>query len=390
MNLGLIGDKLPWRVQTMLGYRPKSVNYNHITKVLCSTNDKLPLNKVKLVANGYDFKLKQPVKFINDFRHHAFLENHVLPVEPVYFASIKNGRYCQFNFIPTILDSSNTIIDGAQRHPFYYNPWKNEYQYPLLSCNKVKKPRKIRGKVLSIATDGGHDGYFHFIGRIIPKLSVLEELNISINEFSAIIINGPEKEYKLAAIKELDIPLEKVIFADEGDHIEAEYLFFIPRIRYHKMGLDYVREKFINFNQESSDKNLYLSRQDAKHRKLHNEAVFEKRLIDEANFDVTQFIGESLSTQANKIYNSNNIMSLHGAGLTNIIFAKEGSTLIEIMDEAFVNVNFWFYANLVNVNYVSVIGECVHTDSSSKRRPGYANVSLSDDLQNKVLEIVKP
>jgi hypothetical protein len=390
MNLDIINDKLPWRIQTMLGYRPKSVNFKHITKVLTETKDNLPLNKVKLVSNGYDVKLKQPVSFLNDFRHHAFLENHVLPVEPVYFASIKNGRYCQYNLIPTILDSTNTIIDGAQRHPFYYNPWKNDYHYPLLSCKKILKPRKIKGKVLSIATDGGHDGYFHFIARIIPKLSVLEELNISLDEFTAIIINGPETKYKLSALSELGIPQEKVIFADDGMHIEAEYLFFVPRIRYHKMGLDYVREKFIDHNQQVSSNNIYLSRKDALHRKLIGEEALEQKLQSEAGFTSSQFTGKSLSDQANTIYNADKILSLHGAGLTNVIFAKEGSTLIEIMDEAFVNVNFWFYANLVNVDYVSVIGESIDTDYSiSKKRPGYADIALSDDLQRKLIETVK-
>ena len=66
MNLDIINDKLPWRIQTMLGYRPKSVNFKHITKVLTETKDNLPLNKVKLVSNGYDVKLKQPVSFLND------------------------------------------------------------------------------------------------------------------------------------------------------------------------------------------------------------------------------------------------------------------------------------------------------------------------------------
>jgi len=126
------------------------------------------------------------------------------------------------------------------------------------------------------------------------------------------------------------------------------------------------------------------------HRKLIGEEALEQKLQSEAGFTSSQFTGKSLSDQANTIYNADKILSLHGAGLTNVIFAKEGSTLIEIMDEAFVNVNFWFYANLVNVDYVSVIGESIDTDYSiSKKRPGYADIALSDDLQRKLIETVK-
>ena len=377
--------KLPWRLETILGYRPRKTIVKPIYDVLKSTNDKIPYNALKKVAEGYSFILTKPIEYLNDFRHHFFLENTKIEVEPVYFGSIKNGRYCQYNLIPTIIDPSNRIIDSAQRHPYYYNPWKNEYHHPLLSCKKISAPKKIKGKVLSLGTDGGHNGYFHFMARIIPKLSVLEELGISLKEFSVIIINGPSQEFKLSTLKELGIPLEKVIFAKDGEHFQAEYLFFVPRIRYHKMGINFLRESLIQKEKDPLSQNLFIGREDAKFRKLVNQKDFIKENQNLQSIILSQ---KTIKEQVSLFNQSNLTVGVHGAGLTNIVFSEPNSTLIEILDDAYVNINYWFFSNLIDVNYIPIIGKSVVTDKSLPPNMK-SNIKLNEQLQRKLSDAIK-
>jgi hypothetical protein len=155
-------DKLPWSVQSSLGYRPKGCNSKPLQDILRPTKDKIPYNKYKVVTKGYEFHLEEPKRYLNDFRHPYFLINTSFPVEDVLFASLKGGRYIQHSFVPTIIDSNNQIIDSAQRHPYYYNPFKDSYTHQALSINKIAKEIKLNGNTLSLATDGAKIGLFNF------------------------------------------------------------------------------------------------------------------------------------------------------------------------------------------------------------------------------------
>lgn len=88
-----IADKLPWRIQSSLGYRPKSYNTKPLQDILSSTEDNIPYNKYNLVCKGYEFHLEEPNTYLNDFRHPYFLINKSFPVEYVLFASLKGARY---------------------------------------------------------------------------------------------------------------------------------------------------------------------------------------------------------------------------------------------------------------------------------------------------------
>ena len=46
--------------------------------------------------------------------------------------------------------------------------------------------------------------------------------------------------------------------------------------------------------------------------------------------------------------------------MANLILCKEQTNLIEIFDDEYVNVNFWFYAQLFKLNYTPIIGKSVY------------------------------
>ncbi len=80
---------------------------------------------------------------------------------------------------------------------------------------------------------------------------------------------------------------------------------------------------------------------------------------------------------------ANIILGIHGAGMINTCFAKEGSKIIEILDDRFVNVNYWFYANLFNLKYVPLIGQSIKNED--KNRPGFDNINISPKLMEKLI-----
>ena len=377
-----VGDKLPWRVQSKLGYRPTKTNKKNITSILRETQDIIPINKYKIVAKGYTFKLDEPKGYLNDFRHPHFLFNTEFPVENVFFASIKNGRYIQHSFIPTIIDSNNNILDGAQRHPFYYNPFKNQYENQLLSIQRIPQAKKLKGNVLCLATDGAHNGYFHVLLRLTAKLAVLKELGIDIDFFDKVIINGPEKAYKTECMKAANVPYNKLIFAYEDEHYEAETLFFIPRIRFHDLGHEYVKSIFKN-EKETSLNNLYISRKDSKFRRILNEEELLNK-INNTSLKIVELSKLTIQGQVHQFNNSKNIIGPHGAGFANLIFCEEGTNIFEIYDDLYVNVNYWFYAQIFKLNYHPVIGKSVVPKGNMKERLNNNDIILDTHIIEKL------
>ena len=381
-----ITDKLPWRIQSSLGYRPKDSNTKPLQSILNSTQDNIPYNKYKLVSKGYEFHLEEPKTYLNDFRHPYFLINKSFPVEDVLFASLKGARYIQHSFVPTIIDSKNNIIDSAQRHPYFYNPFKDSYTHPTLSISKVPKEQELKGNTFSLATDGAHNGYFHVLTRLTAKLSVLKELNISIDFFDHFIVNGPETKYKSECLQLGGVPKEKIVFADENQHFKCDFLFFVPRIRFHDLGHEFLKDIF-KFNGNPFDQKLYISRDDAKYRRLINEDALKAKLTPK-NFQFKTLSGLSIDKQISLFNNSSTIIGIHGAGMANLIFCKEETNLIEIFDDEYVNVHFWFYAQLFKLHYTPVIGKSIYPESKSKSRNNDNDVILSNHLINKIEEYV--
>ena len=375
-------DKLPWSVQSSLGYRPKSCNTKPLQEILRPTQNKIPYNQYKVVAKGYEFHLEEPKTYLNDFRHPYFLINKSFPVEDVLFASLKGGRYIQHSFVPTIIDSNNQIIDSAQRHPYYYNPFKDSYTHQALSINKIAKEIKLNGNTLSLATDGAHNGYFHVLTRLTAKIAVLKELNISIDFFDQFLVNGPSTKYKIECLELAGLPKEQIIFAEEDQHFKCDFLFFVPRIRFHELGHEFLKDIF-KFQGAPFDQKLYISRDDAKYRRLVNEDDLKAKLSHK-NFQFKTLSGLSIKEQISTFNNSSTIVGIHGAGMANLIFCKEQTNLIEIFDDEYVNVNFWFYAQLFKLNYTPIIGKSVYPKNKNQGRNNDNDVYLSEELLNRL------
>lgn len=75
---------------------------------------------------------------------------------------------------------------------------------------------------------------------------------------------------------------------------------------------------------------LYISRANSQRRKIKNEEKLKKTL-ENLGIITIQLENLSLEQQIKTIYNARLIISTHGAGLTNLIFAQPGTKVIEFI-----------------------------------------------------------
>lgn len=102
-----------------------------------------------------------------------------------------------------------------------------------------------------------------------------------------------------------------------------------------------IYRKFFASNQINPSKNLFISRRDSLNRKIINENDLLFFLKD-YNFNVETLSKKSFKEQRELFASSKFIVTMHGAALTNLLFAPSGSTIVEITGDFMKQKNDWF------------------------------------------------
>ena len=99
---------------------------------------------------------------------------------------------------------------------------------------------------------------------------------------------------------------------------------------------------------------LYLSRRGAKLRAPSNEAALEAALQG-AGFSSFVASDANHPDQIARFRSARRIVAVHGAGLTNLIFAQPGAEVVEIFPSDFVKSTYWRLAQVLGLRYRPVI-----------------------------------
>lgn len=130
----------------------------------------------------------------------------------------------------------------------------------------------------------------------------------------------------------------------------------------------------------SSTRNIYISRAKASRRFVENEedAV---TLLKKYNFEIVHMQDHTFEEQVKIIYAANNIVSIHGAALAMLLFAKPGSSVLELKsDTDAINNMYYILANTCEINYYYL--SCNSNEKSKNGNNFNLNVKLNDLEEN--------
>ena len=126
---------------------------------------------------------------------------------------------------------------------------------------------------------------------------------------------------------------------------------------------------------KSSGERLFISRNNSPMRRILNEDAILPKLRD-LGFDIIKLEALPLHAQIQAFRNARIILAAHGAGLTNLIFCRPGTTLIEIFPEGGVHGSaFSRIASHLDFNYFFVAGNKV-ANKRSEKNPNNADIML--------------
>ena len=320
--------------------------------------------------------------FVNLDKRHTSFERFVKPdlyvSPPFYFIFIKNAIITKY-------------VYDVDLKSFVFDNWVTQMKFLVSPINYFLS--FFRNKKIYNSTNCiymlSYTNYYHFtIDQMVPIFCVYKNL----------IEDNPNFKIKLISSGKLSRSFQKeyldLLFKDYN-LIELDY-----SIRTHTNNVIFpsrIRDKFFyNVNTikefvkhiknnlrliDGSKKNYFISRGDAKTRKVLNEKELIGKL-EKYGFEVICLTQFSIRQQIEIFHNAAIIISPHGAANTNIIFS-ENSSLIELFPTN--EHRYGHYLNLSVVfgnNYYSSIAEKVEKDECF-----YVDINHLIEIINKINQI---
>lgn len=203
---------------------------------------------------------------------------------------------------------------------------------PLSTRAKIKRATQLFRlgrfvpKAIWICDNWSHN-FFHWMTESLPRLIALN------GEFKKwpILLPSYLKQFEFVnqSLEFLNFP---ILYFDPNEKLNIGTLISFektaPSFNFHeeiirKTGNEFIKEKSIR------DKKVYISRSKAKKRRITNEPDFIK-ILEKRGYSIFNFDEISFKEQIETMKTASHLVSIHGAGLTNMLFMAPGSKVLEL------------------------------------------------------------
>jgi capsular polysaccharide biosynthesis protein len=348
-------DILPWRLQSRLGYRPyKMISlYDNPARFKIINGRREPeIEKI--------YPVSSPDTELLPFFDRINLELYQEHCSDFTCLEIKKIRIYNYDHQVAII-SGNTVL----KEP---SPYMNKnlltgevikHKHPVQSIFKLGKTiKRLKGKTLVLPIMGAHNNYFHFSLDLLPKIGNIIALGYSIDSFDQIVINENNAKYVSEWLDIVGIPTKKVITINPNEHWEIDFGVIPFHDKHCYNGFKYVKKKALSFASNSTitnkdfGKKIFVSRKPEEGRSFVHETEILESLLFPLGYVVVYPQDLSLQQQINLFQQADEVIMPHGAGMTNIIFCKPGTKIIEIHDkDVLFNSDYYPYVVFNNLKY---------------------------------------
>lgn len=136
----------------------------------------------------------------------------------------------------------------------------------------------------------------------------------------------------------------------------------------------------------TSGRRVYVSRNRQPHRHLINETELLP-VLQRYGFETVYFEDMSFPAQVQLMQETEVLLGIHGANLTNSLFLRPGSTVVELMSETYINPCYFYLANSLGLRYAAVPSTL---GSPPEVEYSYADIVTSAALLEQTLHRVCP
>jgi capsular polysaccharide biosynthesis protein len=268
-------------------------------------------------------------------------ETRLLPtkfVAPAFVAEIQNGlsfgRHCcvigpdgkavretGFNLDGEVLSERKPV---SRLRPHY---WRKRLEGDVTSRPWLPPKQRIDGRVAVLNTRFSHN-FYHWMIDILPRIAPLRRIGAEVDYYLVDCLSV----FQQNVLASLGIEAERLIQPHCRLLLEADELL-VPSLPTPACLRDHGRFLSTGLGIEhpvKSPRRVFISRRKTGSRTISNEMQLQ-RLLDAEGFETHAMEEYPLSKQARLIREAETIVATHGAGLANLVFARPGTRVIEIV-----------------------------------------------------------
>ena len=264
-------------------------------------------------------------------------------IKNYYLYEIKDGRIYSDNVENVAVISNNKIIKDIsfQQVDSVIRPAKYNC---VIKEGTPRFIKKFKGTVLLLNQGAiSNKNYCHWLLDVLPKIKIcLQKYNLKKINYFYIQNKLTFQKQSLAKLGILD---KKIIDCNKYKHIQADKIIAITHHVYKnndyilnaqknqpQWSINWLRQKFLkNKNNKKNKNRIFIDRSDSKNnhcRIINNDETL--LLLKKLNFKIYQLSKINFIEQVKIFNNANIVVGVHGAGLTNIIFCKKKTKILEI------------------------------------------------------------
>lgn len=234
---------------------------------------------------------------------------------------------------------------------------------------RYRNVQSIAGRVAVLTLPLG--GYGHWFSDIVSRLVLLQKSGVEYD-----FLYAPcNAEYMKTTYKLFGVPEEKIINSQSMDCAIQADILIVPSLACNRVptatdpvydcwattnfwklwAIEEIQKAFIEAacsHTYDTAKKIFISRKDAPYRQMTNEdeifALFEP--LGFVRYELSKL---SLLEQVALFYNAEYVVAAHGAGLTNLIFCRPGTKVVEIFQNLYDSV-FYNIAQTCGLSYIPV------------------------------------
>ena len=279
-----------------------------------------PSSKLIGPPNGY---YESAEIYVNQNPHLGSIQT--LSKSPVKkLVSIKSGRICLSPW--AFLTKDDKLLFEESN---CYNSYPSEHW--IFQTIKLPPCFSLTGKSLFLSS---RSNYWHTITDDLSHINLLRSKGLRLDDYDHIICEKPSNKAVSEIYKLWNIQENKLVSLREHKHIEFEEVsFFSGSLSLLPVQINETRNKVLTLlkkNDLFKYKNIIVGRGDVDTRKWINQSDCQKCLESEFDFQFVETSQLTFIEQAYLFQTANIVVGVHGAGLTNIIFMKPGSFVIEL------------------------------------------------------------
>ena len=233
--------------------------------------------------------------------------------------------------------------------------------HPALSSPYLGKKQAQLPSAIFLLTPEAKENYYHWMTDLLPRLLLIRKINLPDFDNRSIIIHHPAAAYEADTFSLLDIPARQIVrlkpfeTAQANDLVVADYYDNARAFpTWKRQLLDEFKQHVIASSPiDQPYEKIYLYRGNQRKRCL----IGEDRLVSvlkRQGFRIVDPQQLSLTEQINQVARASVIVALHGAALTNTIFCREATLIVELRSTINPPEHYAHIAKTYNLRFVTV------------------------------------